>query len=123
MLAETRKSGSAALPWLTSTSYVERLNQNARMDIKRLGQRSNAFSKKLLNLKRHLALWLMDYTFCRIHSTLRMPPAMEAGNWHAFQSYDDALTAALAFEPDRYTICNVCLGSYRSAGGYRGPRG
>ncbi len=61
------------------TSYIERVNLNVRMDIKRFTRRTNAFSKKLLNAKRHLALWAMYTNFCRIHSKLRMPPAMAAG--------------------------------------------
>ena len=206
-LSRSRYAGADKKIWIGSpamadihTSYIERLNLNARMDIKRLGRRSNAFSKKLLNLKRHLALWAMYYNFCRIHSTLRMPPAMEArlsdhvweveeiidrtntftkerlrrqianddeieavpegepthwvyrsvlhykatvhladcfhckrgaghsrgegkhGNWHPFYSEEDALAAAAEFEPDRHNTCNVCVGSYRNAGGYRGPR-
>lgn len=182
------------------TSFIERTNLNVRMDIKRFGRKTNAFSKKLLNLKRHLALWAMYFNFCRIHRTLRMPPAMaagiadhiwevdeivertrvfvrerlqqkvandddvvavgdqvpthwvyhstlhyiakvhsascchcnngegqkrsgkKAGQWYGFSSYEEAMEAAVEFEPDRHTVCNVCLGSYRNAGGYRGPR-
>ena len=57
------------------TSYIKRTNLNVQMDIKRFGRKSNAFSKKLLNAKRHLALWSMYFNFCRVHSKLRMPPA------------------------------------------------
>jgi hypothetical protein len=61
------------------TSFIERTNLNVRMDIKRFTRKTNAFSKKLLNAKRHLALWAMYFNFCRVHSKLRMPPAMAAG--------------------------------------------
>ena len=184
------------------TSYIERTNLNLRMDIKRLGRKSNAFSKKLLNLKRHLALWALYFNFCRIHKALRMPPAMaaglsdhiwevdeiiartnafvlerlqnqvanddaedvaygqgvpshwvyrstlhyiakvhaahcshcnhgegqrrgnrKAGIWLPFHSQESALAAAAELEPDRHDVCNICIGSYRNAGGYRGPRG
>jgi hypothetical protein len=40
---------------------------------------TNAFSKKLANLKAAIALHFAYYNFCRIHQTLRVTPAMEAG--------------------------------------------
>ena len=40
---------------------------------------TNAFSKKLDNLKAAGALHFAYYNFCRIHQTLRVTPAMEAG--------------------------------------------
>jgi hypothetical protein len=40
---------------------------------------TNAFSKKVENLKHSVALQFMHYNFCRIHKTLRVTPAMEAG--------------------------------------------
>jgi len=40
---------------------------------------TNAFSKKLENLKAALALHLRTYNFVRIHSSLRITPAMAAG--------------------------------------------
>jgi len=195
-------SGSPNLK-VAHTCFIERMNLNIRMDNKRFTRKSNAFSKTLLNANRQLALWAMYYNFCRIHRTLRVTPAMEAGRadhvwevheivermnafieerlrlrvanddeiyvpgdggaiapthwvyrstlhyhakvhtancshcqngegqkrvgkkagqWFGYHSYDEAVTAAAAFEPDRHSICNVCLGSYRNAGGYRGPR-
>lgn len=184
------------------TSFIERVNLNFRMDVKRFTRRTNAFSKNLPNLKRHVALYSMYYNYCRVHRTLRMTPAMAAGwtdhiwevdelvemtnrfvlerlkshvsndqddvpdplpegapthwvyhspihyrakvheaqcyhckggqghrrgkaksgTWHPFHSLEDAMTAAAQFEPDRHEICNTCIGSYRNAGGYRGPR-
>ena len=184
------------------TSFIERVNLTARTDIKRLGRKSIAFSKKPLNLQRHLALWAMYYNYCRIHKTLRMTPAMaagisdhiweideiigrtnafvierlksqvandqdnieaplsddapthwvyrstlhyhakvheadcyhckhgagqrggtgKAGGWYGYHSLEEATQAAIGFEPDRYTLCNACIGDYRNAGGYRGPR-
>jgi hypothetical protein len=38
-----------------------------------------AFSKKWDNLKAALALHFAYYNFCRVHSSLRVTPAMEAG--------------------------------------------
>lgn len=40
---------------------------------------TNAFSKKWENLKAGYAIWFAFYNFCRIHRTLRVTPAMEAG--------------------------------------------
>ncbi len=62
-----------------STSYVERQNLTIRTMVKRFTRRTNAFSKKLRNLKAALALHFAYYNFCRIHRTLRVTPAMEAG--------------------------------------------
>ena len=62
-----------------STSYVERQNLTMRMHIRRLTRLTNAFSKKLRNLKAAIALHFAHYNFCRIHQTLRVTPAMEAG--------------------------------------------
>ncbi|MDR6708375.1 hypothetical protein J2X73_002754 [Novosphingobium sp. 1748] len=195
-------SGSPNLN-ISHTAFIERANLNVRMDNKRFARKSNAFSKTTINCHRQLALWAMYYNFCRVHRTLRVTPAMEAGladhvwevdeivsrmdqfvaerlramvanddecdgfdasapqapthwvyhsaihktakihhadcchcrsgekqkrvgqkggNWSSYLSYADAETAAISFEPDRHTICNICLGSYRTANGYRGPR-
>jgi hypothetical protein len=39
----------------------------------------NVFSKKIENHAAAVALHFMYYNFCRIHQTLRVTPAMEAG--------------------------------------------
>jgi IS1 family transposase len=61
------------------TSHVERQNLNIRMAMRRFTRLTNAFSKKWENLKAALALYFAYYNFCRIHSTIRCTPAMEAG--------------------------------------------
>lgn len=62
-----------------STSFVERQNLTMRMAIRRFTRLTNAYSKKLANLKAAVALRFAYYNFCRVHSSLRVTPAMEAG--------------------------------------------
>jgi hypothetical protein len=50
-----------------------------RMSIRRLTRLTNAASKKLINHALSVALHYMHYNFCRIHTTLRVSPAMAAG--------------------------------------------
>jgi transposase-like protein/IS1 family transposase len=61
------------------TSHVERQNLTMRMMMRRFTRLTNAFSKKLENLKAACALYFAYYNFCRTHKTLRVTPAMEAG--------------------------------------------
>lgn len=62
-----------------STSYVERQNLTMRMSMRRFTRLTNAFSKKVQNLEYAVAIHFMNYNFARIHKTLRVTPAMEAG--------------------------------------------
>lgn len=63
---------------LASTSYVERGNLTMRMSMRRFTRLTNAFSKKLENLKAAVNLHFAHYNLVRFHKTLGMPPAMAA---------------------------------------------
>ncbi len=62
-----------------STSYVERQNLTMRMGMRRFTRLTNGYSKKLANHIHMLSLYFLHYNFCRVHKTLRVSPAMEAG--------------------------------------------
>ena len=61
-----------------STSLIERQNLTARMSMRRFTRLTNAFSKKVENLRAAVSLHFAHYNFVRVHRTLRVTPAMEA---------------------------------------------
>ena len=61
------------------TSHVERQNLTMRTNIRRFTRITNGFSKKWENHWAALCPWFGYYNFCRIHRSLRITPAMEAG--------------------------------------------
>lgn len=81
-----------------STSYVERQNLTMRMSMRRFTRLTNAFSKKVENHMHAVALHFMHYNFGRIHKTLRVTPAMEAGIADHVWSLEEI--AALIPEPE-----------------------
>lgn len=75
------------------TSHVERANLSIRMGMRRMTRLTNGFSKKWENLKAAYAVWFAFYNFCRVHSSLRVTPAMEAGIATRVWTVGDLLTA------------------------------
>jgi IS1 family transposase/transposase-like protein len=78
-----------------STSHVERFNLNVRMHLRRFTRLTNAFSKSVVHLQAAVALFIAWYNFCRVHQTLRVTPAMEAGLTDHVWSVLELLTATV----------------------------
>jgi hypothetical protein len=55
------------------------MNLNLRMGLRRFTRLTNAFSKKFKNRCHMVAIYHAYYNFCRVHQTLRVTLAMEAG--------------------------------------------
>jgi transposase-like protein/IS1 family transposase len=81
-------------PRKISTSFVERWNLGLRMHLRRFTRLTNAHSKKLENHKAAIALYMAWYNFCRVHASLRVTPAMEAGLTNHVLSIAELLGAA-----------------------------
>jgi len=75
------------------TSHVERQNLTIRMSMRRMTRLTNGFSKKWENLQAAYALHFAYYNFCRVHSTLRVTPAMETGLTDHVWNIEELLTA------------------------------
>ncbi len=76
-------------PRYISTSYVERNNLTMRMGRRRFTRLTNGFSKKAENLAYVVSLHFMYYNFVKIHQTLRVTPAMEAGITDSLWTIED----------------------------------
>lgn len=82
-----------------STSYVERQNLTMRMNMRRFTRLTNGFSKKLDNHAYAVALHFMYCNFVRIHQTLRVTPAMEAGLSNHTWTIDELVAMCDASRP------------------------
>jgi IS1 family transposase len=92
-----------------STSYAERQNLSMRMGMRRFTRLTNAFSKKLENHCHALALYFVHYNWMRIHTTLRVTPAMEAGLATRLWSWEDIIERMDKAEADAVQGKRVAL--------------
>jgi transposase-like protein/IS1 family transposase len=76
-----------------STSHVKRVNLSVRTQLRRLTRLALGFSKSLDNLKAAVAVYVAYYNLCRLHRTLRVTPAMEAGLTDHVWSIEELLQA------------------------------
>lgn len=79
-----------------STSKVERQNLTVRMSQRRFTRLTNAFSKCVANLAHAVALYVAHYNLCRVHMTLRVTPAMQAGIADHVWSLEELVEAAFS---------------------------
>jgi IS1 family transposase len=77
-----------------STSYIERANLSVRMGVRRLTRLTNAASKKLENFEAAMHLWIAYYNLVRVHQSLRVTPAMQAGVVRTLWTVADLFDAA-----------------------------
>ena len=61
------------------TSIIERLNSTLREESRRFSRKTRAHSKAFHRHVSNVHLWAVHYNFCRVHSTLKMTPAIAAG--------------------------------------------
>jgi IS1 family transposase len=99
--AEKRRISGNPDPKHVSTSFVERQNLTMRMHMRRFTRLTNAFSKKLENHGYAVALHQMFYNFVRIHSTLKITPAMAAGVTDKLWEVSDIVAMVEAWEAEQ----------------------
>jgi transposase-like protein/IS1 family transposase len=75
-----------------STSHVERANLSVRTHLRRFTRLSLGFSKTLEHLRAAVHLYMAFFDFCRVHQTLRVTPAMQAGITDHVWSVQELLT-------------------------------
>ncbi|MDX2047387.1 MAG: IS1 family transposase [Chitinophagaceae bacterium] len=105
---KTRISGDPISKFV-STSYVERQNLTMRMHMRRFTRLTNAFSKKLENHCYAIALHFVYYNFCKIHTSLSVTPAMQAGLTKRVMTVEDIVNLVPAEAPKK-------RGSYKKKG-------
>jgi IS1 family transposase len=97
---KTRISGDPISKFV-STSYVERQNLTMRMHMRRFTRLTNAFSKKIENHGYAIALHFVYYNFCKIHTSLSITPAMQAGLTKRVMSVEDIANLAMIEAPKK----------------------
>lgn len=88
-------------PGRISTSHIERLNLEVRMQTRRMTRLCNGFSRSLTHHSAAVSLFVAHTNFCKIHGALRVTPAMEAGITDHVWSVEELVARALdaAVEP------------------------
>jgi IS1 family transposase len=94
-----------------STSYIERQNLTMRMHMRRFTRLTNGFSKKIEQHANAVALHFMYYNFVKIHSTLRVTPAMAAGVTDKLWEISDIVALIEAKEAEK----PMARGPYKNA--------
>jgi hypothetical protein len=88
-------------PKHNSTSYSERSNLTMRMHNRRFTRLTNAFSKKFENHAHMVAIWSVWYNFLRIHTTLRVTPAIASGVSETVMDWAQIVEAMDADQPTK----------------------
>lgn len=96
VVTEIQKNAVLGNPDLekAGTSHVERQNLTIRMGNRRMTRLTNGFSKKHANLNYSYAIQFFHYNFMRIHSTIRVTPAMESKITKKVWTWEDLLDAS-----------------------------
>jgi IS1 family transposase len=94
---KTRISGDPRSAFV-STSYIERQNLTMRMHMRRFTRLTNAFSKKVENHCHAIALHFVYYNFAKIHTSLSVTPAMQAGLTKKPMKIEDIVMLAEAMQ-------------------------
>lgn len=97
------------------TSHVERSNLSMRMGMRRFTRLTNGFSKKLANLRAAVALYMFHYNWCRVHQTLRVTPAMEAGLAGKVWDLEDLIGLLESVEAAKIRRGDLKRGPYRKS--------
>ena len=84
-----------------NTSYVERHNLSMRMGMRRFTRLTNGFSKRVEKHIAMVSLYSLHYNFCRIHKTLKLTPAMEAGLSSELRRFDGVRRGKKLDRPDQ----------------------
>ncbi|HEY6768117.1 MAG TPA: IS1 family transposase [Candidatus Sulfotelmatobacter sp.] len=98
-----------------STSFVERSNLSMRMGMRRFTRLTNGHSKKVENHGHQVALYFFHYNFCRVHSTLRVTPAMEAGLTDHVWTLDELCALLPTKKPNARTDNELVLRALKRA--------
>lgn len=88
-------------PKFVSTSYVERQNLTMRMHMRRFTRLTNAFSKKIENHCYAIALHFVYYNFAKIHTSLSVTPAMQAGLTKKPMTIEDIVNLVIEEAPKK----------------------